>query len=620
MMTSAQEKISQLRYGPIDRCQVCSSRELTSVLFVGYLPPVNRMRPIGRMLDEEPWFPAEMLYCGRCHLVQLGYAVDPNILFPPDYPYTSGTTRILRENFADLFREVKELVGLNPGDLTVDIGSNDGTLLSNFKEGGYPVCGVEPSLTAKMAEERGIPTLMRFFEREAVEAVKAEHGQPKIVTATNVFAHIHRVNELMDNIESLAGPEGVFISESHYLKDLIDTLQYDTIYHEHLRYYSLTSLKFLLESRGFRIFHVKRIPTHGGSIRVYASKSKRYTLRGSVESLLKEEQQAGLTGPSWIPSFRRRVIESKLKLYDLLYDLKRQGNAIYGIGAPSRASTLINYVGLDDGILDCVLEVKGSKKTDKYMPGTKIPVLEESKLYADQPPYALFLSWHISWELSRNLAQRGYTGDFITPLPEPEILPNANRTGRRTGASPALQTRLEKGFCVWFTGLSGAGKTSIAQRLESLLRCNGQTVTMLDGDVVRTHLSKGLGYSKEDRDANIRRIGFVASEIVRHRGIAVCAAISPYRSVRDECRRMIGPEQFIEVFVDTPLEICEKRDTKGMYAKARRGEIKQFTGVDDPYEPPLKPEITLTTTDSTPEEDARRVLRFLQERGFVTAG
>ncbi len=160
----ASSKRYKLRdYGPIDCCQVCEHRPLQSVLFIGYLPPVNRMCPIATLPDAEPWFPAEMLYCPKCYLAQLGYAVDPEILFPPEYPYTSGTTRILRENFADLYQETRDRIGLSPEDLVVDIGSNDGTLLSNFAKGGHRVLGIEPSLTARIAEERGIPTLMTFF-------------------------------------------------------------------------------------------------------------------------------------------------------------------------------------------------------------------------------------------------------------------------------------------------------------------------------------------------------------------------------------------------------------------------------------------------------------------------
>lgn len=177
--------------------------------------------------------------------------------------------------------------------------------------------------------------------------------------------------------------------------------------------------------------------------------------------------------------------------------------------------------------------------------------------------------------------------------------------------------RHKQGLCVWLTGLSGSGKSTTAEILTVLLQEHGRQVTLLDGDVVRTHLSKGLGFSKEDRDVNIRRIGFVASEIVRHGGAAICAAVSPYRATRNDVRNLVGAEHYIEVFVDTPLEVCEQRDEKGLYAKARRGEIQGFTGIDDPYEPPRQPEVRLDTVAHSAEENARRVLEVLIERGFV---
>ena len=183
--------------------------------------------------------------------------------------------------------------------------------------------------------------------------------------------------------------------------------------------------------------------------------------------------------------------------------------------------------------------------------------------------------------------------------------------------SEAYPPRHRQGVCIWFTGLSGAGKSTTAEVLTELLLENGRQSTLLDGDVVRTHLSKGLGFSKEDRDINIRRIGFVAAEIVRHGGVAVCAAVSPYLATRNDVRNMVGSDRFVEVFVDTPLEVCEQRDTKGIYAQARRGEIKGVTGIDDPYEPPLNPEITLDTVSQTAEENVRRILKCLAKQGFV---
>lgn len=177
--------------------------------------------------------------------------------------------------------------------------------------------------------------------------------------------------------------------------------------------------------------------------------------------------------------------------------------------------------------------------------------------------------------------------------------------------------RHRQGFCVWFTGLSGAGKSATAEALTALLLERGRRATVLDGDVVRTHLSKGLGFSRDDRDVNIRRIGFVAAEIVRHGGVAVCAAVSPYRATRNECRSLVGADRFIEVFVDTPLEVCEARDTKGLYAQARRGELKGFTGIDDPYEAPGSAELILDTVAHDVAENGRRLVALLVERGFL---
>ncbi len=176
---------------------------------------------------------------------------------------------------------------------------------------------------------------------------------------------------------------------------------------------------------------------------------------------------------------------------------------------------------------------------------------------------------------------------------------------------------MKSGVCIWFTGLSGSGKSTTANALISLVRERGREVTVLDGDVVRTHLSKGLGFSREDRDINVRRIGFVAAEVVRHGGVVVAAVVSPYRQTREEVRQMVGPERFVEVYVDTPLEVCEQRDVKGWYAKARSGEVSSFTGVDDPYEPPLHPDVVVHTVDTTTEANARLVMNELEARGHL---
>ena len=406
---------------PIEGCQICGHAPLDAVLSLGYMPPVNQMVPVGQAPHQLPWFPTTLLHCHNCDLVQLGLAVDPTIIFPPEYPYTSGTTKLLRDNFADLQRESAAMLGLTDNDLIVDIGSNDGTLLSNFQTGGQRVLGIEPTDVGDIANQCGIPTIKRYFGVEVAREVKQEFGAASVVTAANCFAHIEDVHAVVDGIVELLKPDGVFISESHYLIPLLDTLQYDTIYHEHLRYYSLTSLKHLLEMHGLEIFHARLIPSHGGSIRVYAARHGTHSVEDGVRRMLATEPR-GDAMVKRLDTFRRDVILSKLRLLSMLCELKENGARVVGISAPSRASTLVNYVGLDEGIIDYVCEIVGSLKIGKYMPGTQIPVVEESRLYSDQPDCAIIFSWHIADELAPKLRAKGFRGKLITPLPAPRIL------------------------------------------------------------------------------------------------------------------------------------------------------------------------------------------------------
>ena len=226
----------------------------------------------------------------------------------------------------------------------------------------------------------------------------------------------------MDGVVELLDETGVFVTESHYLMDLINTIQYDTIYHEHLRYYSLRSLIHLFSAHELEVFHVKLIPTHGGSIRVFAGRKGKYEILPSVDKQLVAEDTSGLTDGTLLHDFRHNVINSRNNLHKLIAQIKKSGARIFGVGAPSRASTFINYCGLDDGILEAIMEVSNSHKLNKYMPGTRIPVLDEKLIFEEKPDYALLLSWHISEELIRNLRNKGYTGKFIIPLPEARII------------------------------------------------------------------------------------------------------------------------------------------------------------------------------------------------------
>ena len=402
----------------VTKCQISNSKKLKSLIFLGYLPPVNTLRKIGSTLKEEISFPAELLYCSKSKLAQLGCIVDKEILFPYSYPYTSSTTKILRDNFADLYRDTLKITELEKNDLVIDIGSNDGNLLSNFK-GRHKVLGVTPEQIGKLAIKKGIPTIIDYFNKKVSNKIISKYGKAKIITATNAFAHIDDINSIVKSILKTLRNDGIFISESHYLLPLIQTVQYDTIYHEHLRYYSLESLNFLFKKYKLEIIDTKEIPTHGGSIRVYAARRGKYKISPNVKRQFKKEKKF-LTTKSF-ENFKKNVVKSKVNLFNIIKKLKDNNKTIYGVGAPSRASTLINYLGIDQDIVECVLEINGSYKIGNYIPGTKIPILNENILKKKQPHYLILFSWHIKDELKKNLKKKGFKGKFIIPLPAPKI-------------------------------------------------------------------------------------------------------------------------------------------------------------------------------------------------------
>ena len=280
--------------------------------------------------------------------------------------------------------------------------------------------GVTPEDIGQLAIEKGIPTILDYFTPTLSKNIKNKYGLAKIITAANVFAHIDNIGEILNSVVDLLKDDGIFISESHYLLSLIEENQYDTIYHEHLRYYSLSSLDFLFRKHNMEIIGAKRINTHGGSIRVYAGKKNRHKIDNSFLELIDYENKKLFSKDLF--NFKNKVVNSKLKLYSLLKEIINNGFKIYGISAPSRSTTLINYVGINADIMDCILEVDGSQKINHYLPGTDIPILNEKKLYLDQPHYALLLAWHISDELINTLRKKGYKGKFIIPLPEPNIV------------------------------------------------------------------------------------------------------------------------------------------------------------------------------------------------------
>ena len=395
-------------------CQSCGHSPLKDVIDLGYMPAVNAMHRIGETVAEEPFFPTIMSVCEKCELVQLGgLPPDNNKVFPADYPYTTSSSKPLVDNFRELAGEICFAKMRNPRvQLSVcDIGSNDGTLLSFFKERGHDVLGIEPTNVAEMAKANGIPTIRRFFGNNVYFDEYAHKFD--VVTCCNCFAHMPDVNGVVEGIKKILKPDGIFVSESHYLFGLLKDVQYDTIYHEHLRFYSVHSLQALFHRHGLFINSVQKIPTHGGSIRVYASTD--HALNSSLP-----DEPTGRDLYQALNEFANRVVGSRHWFHCEMIEHALGGNMV-GIGAPSRGTILINYLGLNHDDIKCVAEREGSLKIGRYIPGTRIPVVAENEAL-EQKLYALILSWHMADAIMQNWRGKGYQGKFIIPLPSPRIV------------------------------------------------------------------------------------------------------------------------------------------------------------------------------------------------------
>ena len=401
-------------------CYICKQDKLATFLNLGAQPPSDAFLRVEDLVKPEINFPLEVMVCKNCFLVQLGYAVDPELLFR-DYVYTSGTNNSLRVNFKNLVDYLVGRFSLTSADLAVDIGSNDGTLLENYLPHGVKVLGIDPSSVASIAIKKGLPTMVDFFNEEVAIQALEKYGSAKIITATNVFAHVDALDSLMNGIVRLLADDGVFISESHYLLDLVTKMQYDAVYHEHLRYYSLKPLKLLFENFGMEIIDAEKITTHGGSIRVYAAKKGSHPVAPAVQERIKEEEEAGLYKLETFIDYGKKVQDTKLTLLQMIVELKRDGKRVVGIGAPAKGNTLLNYCRLDPDLIDYLVE-KSALKIGLFAPGTHIPVVAEEKLFSEQPEYGLLLSWNIADELIPKIRNAGFKGKFIVPNPVPRIV------------------------------------------------------------------------------------------------------------------------------------------------------------------------------------------------------
>jgi len=402
-------------------CYICEKNNLTEILDLGNHPPPLILLSENEIKNKkESLFPLKLFFCNDCGLVQLEDAVDPELLFR-EYSYTSSASIEFKNHLHDFAKYLVKKFELGKNDLVIDIASNDGTLLEGFLPFGVKVLGIEPSTVAKLAEKKGVTTVNDFFDENVAKTILKKWGKAKVITATNVFAHIHKLDSLMKGIKLLLDSNGTFVSENHYLMDLIEKLEYDTIYHEHLRYYGLHQLVKLFEKYGMIVYDVERISTHGGSIRVFSSLENKTKVNSTVISLLEEENAIGLTSKQTLFSFADKVRENKSELLSLLKKLRSEGKQIVGISAPARSCTILNYCKIDSTLLDYVTE-SSPLKIGKYTPGSHLQIKDDSLLNDEQPDYALLLSWHLKDSIIPKLRKNGYNGKFIIPLPKPHIL------------------------------------------------------------------------------------------------------------------------------------------------------------------------------------------------------
>ncbi|MCF8150169.1 MAG: class I SAM-dependent methyltransferase [Sulfuritalea sp.] len=407
--------------GRIDGCQICGSTGLLPILSLGHHAPCDSLLWPEQLHQLERTYPLDLVRCPDCGLVQIDYVVAPEELFFPEYPYRSGITSTLVGNLRSTGPTIMQRYGIS-GGLAIDIGSNDGTLLSGFKDAGMHVIGVEPTNIAKIANETGIETIQEFFSEDLAKGIVAKRGTAQVVTAANMFAHVSKLGSLIRGVEALLDRGGLFVTESHYLMDLIDTVQYDSIYHEHLKYYSVRSIIRLFDYYEFTVVDVDRIPNYGGSIRVYAMKGKGHPVRESVSHLLAEEERLGLHDGPLYDRFVAQVRQSKIDLQKLLVEARAEGCSVVGVGSPGRAATLLSYCNIDPDMIPYIAEQSTSLKLGLYMPGSHIPIADEARMFAEQPDYAVMLSWHYWEPIVAKLRAKGLRARIVLPLPTVRIL------------------------------------------------------------------------------------------------------------------------------------------------------------------------------------------------------
>ncbi len=404
-------------------CRACGGEPLESILDLGCTPLANRLLQESELGAEEPRFPLELVFCPHCTLVQITETVSPEVLFR-DYVYFSSFSDTMLAHAGQLAESLIEQRGLTAESLVVEAASNDGYLLKRYAERGVSVLGVEPARNiAAVANANGIRTECDFFNLQTAERLRASGSEANVFHANNVLAHVADLNGFVAGIAAILKPNGIAVIETPYVKDLLDKIEFDTIYHEHLCYYSLTALDHLFAAHGLKIIDVERLAIHGGSLRVtaqFASAAAEPSSR--VSQLLDEERQWGVNTLAAYRGFADRVLALRGQLTALLEQIRAEGKRIAVYGASAKGSTLLNYFGIHSGMVDFLVD-RSSVKQGRFTPGTHFRIDAPRRLLDDMPHYCLLLAWNFADEIvaqQQEYIRRG--GKFILPLPVPQIV------------------------------------------------------------------------------------------------------------------------------------------------------------------------------------------------------